>query len=204
MLTAGMMRSLDVSDITIAAWIYPTNWEHTTYPGIVVKRTTYPTLDWELYYDATSDRILFLVEGGDNPLFHSLNLNPALNQWHFLTVTKEGTNYSLYHNGVYQGSETGSSTLPTGDKLVIGALQAGGGDPFKGTIDEVRISATARSGDWIKTSYNNQNNPLTFYTVGAQQDAGPVPPVPDLPAIILFGAGLLVIVYAVARGCSRR
>ena len=29
--------------------------------------------------------------------------------------------------------------------------------------------------------------------------ASPCPPVPDLPAIILFGAGLLVIVYAVAR-----
>ena len=35
--------------------------------------------------------------------------------------------------------------------------------------------------------------------------ASPCPPVPDLPAIILFGAGLLVIVlYAVSRRCSRR
>jgi len=36
---------------------------------------------------------------------------------------------------------------------------------FEGIIDEVRISNTARSAEWIKTSYNNQSSPETFYSI---------------------------------------
>jgi methylaspartate ammonia-lyase len=36
-----------------------------------------------------------------------------------------------------------------------------------GTLDEVRVSSTARSAGWIATEYNNQSSPSTFYTVGA-------------------------------------
>ena len=41
----------------------------------------------------------------------------------------------------------------------------GSGTYFGGTIDEVRFSNTIRSGDWIKTCYNNQNDPASFYLV---------------------------------------
>jgi hypothetical protein len=34
-----------------------------------------------------------------------------------------------------------------------------------GTLDEIRISNTNRSTDWIKTSYNTQNAPASFYTL---------------------------------------
>jgi hypothetical protein len=37
-------------------------------------------------------------------------------------------------------------------------------------LDEVRVSRTARSAGWIRTEYNNQNAPATFYTVGAEQN----------------------------------
>lgn len=40
---------------------------------------------------------------------------------------------------------------------------------FDGSLDEVRISDIARSADWIKTEYNNQNSPSTFMSVGAEQ-----------------------------------
>jgi len=40
---------------------------------------------------------------------------------------------------------------------------------FIGSIDEVQISNIGRSSEWIKTSYNNQNNPSTFYSLGAQE-----------------------------------
>ena len=48
----------------------------------------------------------------------------------------------------------------------IGNLQQGAGtDYFKGIIDEVRLSSVARSPSYITASYNNQNNPSTFYTL---------------------------------------
>jgi hypothetical protein len=40
---------------------------------------------------------------------------------------------------------------------------------FNGYIDEVRVSKMARSGDWIKTEYNNQNSPSTFCKAGAEE-----------------------------------
>jgi hypothetical protein len=39
---------------------------------------------------------------------------------------------------------------------------------YIGAIDEVHISNVALSNDWIKTEYNNQNSPGTFYTIGSQ------------------------------------
>ena len=39
---------------------------------------------------------------------------------------------------------------------------------FDGKLDEVRYSNVNRSADWIATEYNNQNSPLTFYSVGAE------------------------------------
>ena len=39
---------------------------------------------------------------------------------------------------------------------------------WNGTIDEVRISSSARSADWIAAEYNNQSSPSTFYNFGAE------------------------------------
>ena len=38
---------------------------------------------------------------------------------------------------------------------------------FNGSLDEVDISNVARSADWIRTEYNNQGSPSTFYTLSS-------------------------------------
>ncbi len=53
---------------------------------------------------------------------------------------------------------------------------------YSGRIDEVRISASARSADWIKTEYNNQNSPSTFYTSVVQEVVPICDAVTDVPA----------------------
>jgi len=45
----------------------------------------------------------------------------------------------------------------------------GSGEYFGGTLDEMRISSTALSADWITTEYNNQSSTSTFYSVGSAQ-----------------------------------
>lgn len=39
---------------------------------------------------------------------------------------------------------------------------------YDGQYDEVRFAETTLSGDWIKTEYNNQNAPASFYTVSSE------------------------------------
>jgi hypothetical protein len=43
------------------------------------------------------------------------------------------------------------------------------GRTFDGFIDEVRISNTARSPEWIQAEYNNQNNPGSYITFATQE-----------------------------------
>jgi hypothetical protein len=54
---------------------------------------------------------------------------------------------------------------------VIGYHQAWN-EYYDGLLDEVRISTTVRSADWVATEYNNQSSPSTFYTVGAAVTGG--------------------------------
>ena len=79
-----------------------------------------------------------------------------------------------------------------------------------GTIDEVRISATARSRDWINTSYNNQVDATTGDRkfIKTLADETPVPegeaPVPDPSVVVLFAAGLVALVVWFGRGKRKR
>lgn len=95
--------------------------------------------------------------------------------WYEITYVATSTGYSIYVNGndVASGSyDSGLSEVPllfdSTHSIFIG--QVGYDDEwFNGAIDEVRISDIARSADWIKTEYNNQNNPSAFYSLGSEQ-----------------------------------
>jgi len=52
---------------------------------------------------------------------------------------------------------------------IIGKHPLGTSWDFNGIIDEVRVSSTARSQDWIATEYTNQNNPAGFITISTEQ-----------------------------------
>jgi hypothetical protein len=43
--------------------------------------------------------------------------------------------------------------------------------PFNGILDEMRVSLTNLSSDWIATEYTNQNSPSNFYSVSTHQSA---------------------------------
>jgi hypothetical protein len=40
---------------------------------------------------------------------------------------------------------------------------------FTGSLDEVQLSNSVRSAQWIATEYANQNSPSTFYSVGNEE-----------------------------------
>jgi len=90
--------------------------------------------------------------------------------WYHLTASWNGTVVKVYINGEYNKqynlSTYGNLITPTR----FGAANDGTTYQFKGVVDEMRISDTSRGADWIKTSYNNQNLPTSFYSLGSEED----------------------------------
>ncbi|MBN2142959.1 DUF2341 domain-containing protein [Candidatus Woesearchaeota archaeon] len=108
-------------------------------------------------------------------------LSYGIGTWYHVAVTKASTtNLTWYRNAQGAGSTTTlseSNTAPNG--VQIGGDQLG--DEFiNGTIDEVRISNTTRTQEWIATEYSNQAHPESFYTIGEEETAskGIVPTTP--------------------------
>ena len=92
---------------------------------------------------------------------------PSTGVWHYLVGTYDGSNVTVYIDGV-----AGTPVAQTGNTNAVNTnLQFGSKDganyPINGYGDEARISSIARSADWIKTEYNNQCSPSTFYAYGA-------------------------------------
>jgi len=90
--------------------------------------------------------------------------------------------FSLWVDGVQQDVATAIGDVgPHDGDDAIGARgnatryhtgnQGGEGDYFQGSIDEVRVSATALSPGWILTEYDNQRPASTMLSWGAEETA---------------------------------
>lgn len=94
--------------------------------------------------------------------------------WHHVHFVLSGSGFvgTLYIDGVQRGTHTsGSAFVPQSSLQVnIGAWNHGGN--LDGSMDEIRISNTSRSGGWATTEYNNQFAPTTFATFGTEQSVG--------------------------------
>jgi len=76
---------------------------------------------------------------------------------------------TIYVDGVARGSAAASKVAYVHGKNVLIGMN---GYPrpeyhFDGVIDEVRVSRVARSAEWIKTQFNNQNAPASFLRIGS-------------------------------------
>ena len=117
----------------------------------------------------------FSVESGNTTYATTDPTTHSLSTWYQVTGVRSGTLLSLYKNGAVVATTTlpSNTTINTpGRNMKVGDADiAGGGTNFSvnGTFDEARYSSTARSADWIKTEYNNQNSPSTFAVAGSQQ-----------------------------------
>jgi hypothetical protein len=92
--------------------------------------------------------------------------------YHFIVGQRTATTDYLYVDGVQQSATNTAGITDSGNDFRIGRRYADyDGYWLQGRIDEVRISSTDRSPDWIKTEYNSQvNYPSTFYSLSLEQN----------------------------------
>jgi len=90
-----------------------------------------------------------------------------------VTVDHVNDEAFIYVNGVEDVSNLSytQNIQNTADPVFVGS-RSGSSQFFDGLIDEVRISDVVRSSYWILTEFNNQNDPSTFHTLGAEEKLG--------------------------------
>ncbi|MDO8512468.1 MAG: DUF2341 domain-containing protein [bacterium] len=95
--------------------------------------------------------------------------------WHYIAVSVDSVAKTIRmynnNNNILDGSFSQNNQTISGIPGYISSYQTnpGGNYSFTGTLDEVRISSTARSATWIATEYNNQSSPATYQTLGSQE-----------------------------------
>jgi len=86
-------------------------------------------------------------------------------------VSRSSGSVIIAINGVMANPNANDQTTLTnfGTSAVFWIGRMNGDNPFSGVIDEVEIASTARSIEWLRTAYNNQNAPAQFYVVGPEE-----------------------------------
>ena len=97
----------------------------------------------------------------------------------YFAGTYDGSNVRSYDNGALAGGPnalTGTLTSPGISSLTLG--KAWGGSSYgsvwtDGYMDEVRLSSTARSADWLWATYQTMASNTVFNSYGTMEKPGP-------------------------------
>lgn len=134
---------------------------------------------YSMYEAKESHKIGFWLYKSDNsPVWPSAPAAPTLGEWHYHARRWNGTSgyYAIFEDKAKtSGGSTPASpqTMKTSDgEFCIGnrATNSNGTTPFRGDIDEVRISKVARSDAWINATYDTIANNATFTKYGIAKE----------------------------------
>ncbi|MFA6084904.1 LamG-like jellyroll fold domain-containing protein [Mucilaginibacter sp.] len=163
---------------TLSAWVKPTAYTLSSSGGYDYKLITnealnYTTGGYKLgLYGSTPTTVYPEVETRPNtgdPASTTRNTSTlqtavTVNGWHYVQgVYNNATGiFYTYLDGKQNFTMTGAIVSgTTGQNIYLGS-DFGAGNFLNGVLDEVRVSNTVKTADWIKAEYYNQNNPLTF------------------------------------------
>ncbi|MFX0047685.1 MAG: DUF2341 domain-containing protein, partial [Candidatus Hermodarchaeota archaeon] len=194
MISVSESTSLDsVNDEgTMSLWI---NWVNssagryqrimTTSNRFTLNPTPPPTLlqtdgfEWAVQPDGD----LFFYPYGGNSINYNLATNPFTNSnWHYIVVTLKYSSriVQIYLDGTslifsIENIPSQWSLLANLDNWIWGGNNVATSSQFEGMFDEIRVSNTERSANWILTEFNNQFNPNSFYSIGSEHLVSDLP-----------------------------
>jgi hypothetical protein len=158
------------STFTLSAWTYVNSFTTDADQKIITNQPNYTSGGYKLgYYGGSATTVKAEVEtrtGGTATLNRATTGGNIVSTgaWHYVQGVYNGTNFITYYDGVADRTSAGAAAA-AGGPLYVGSDFAST-HYFNGIIDEVRVSNVAKSADWIKAEYYNQNNYTTFTTSG--------------------------------------
>jgi len=153
-------------DFTVMAYFKPTaitGW------AVLAKDTVYNGVGWTMYVWNTGQVGGIVDDNAYTPREIKTTGTISAGEQTLLVLARDSNTLRAYLNAVPDTTFnlSGWGDIDDTDSLKIGTTW--GAHWANGLIDEVRISNTARSAGWIKTTYNNLNDVANFYSVGAEQ-----------------------------------
>lgn len=154
-------------DITLECWVK--RGAIATYGAMLSKTNGSSVYDYDFYMTsgAGNNQLRFFSDAATFPTVISTGVIADTTTWHHVAYVRTGSTYIFYIDGSQDstGSQSGSFNNNSFG-LFIGS-DATSGSTFNGSIDEVRISNSARSASYMKGTYNNQWSPSTFFSITA-------------------------------------
>ena len=174
------------NQLTIQAWIKSDDWFSQNEPRVISKAngTAEQSHVWMMsLFDGNlnENRLRFRLKTGNfdgwgtSTLYGSYpnGYLPDANEWYLVAMTYDGSQMRIIRDGLDAGNVSKSGNL----RINNWAVNIGNNPwnwnrysySWDGKIDEVRISSTARSLDWMKSEYRNQASPGTYQTIGTPE-----------------------------------
>ncbi|MFW9829709.1 MAG: DUF2341 domain-containing protein, partial [Candidatus Thorarchaeota archaeon] len=90
--------------------------------------------------------------------------------WHHWVCTYDASTKArkIYRDGINIASDTASNHFLGSGQFLLG-YDEWVSEAFDGQLDESRLLNIALSSEWVNTSYNNQNDPKSFYSIGKER-----------------------------------
>ena len=158
--------------ISITAWAkgasFPSGY------NVVFSRNVGGTSYFQLFVKSDGKLAVFSSAGSGNPTYDGTGSHTlSTGTWYHLAATYDSSAGLVgYVNAASDGTAAAAGNLTTSTAgSRIGSDSNTGGREWDGVIDELRVSNSVRSADWITTEYNNHNSPGTFLSFGAEQGA---------------------------------
>jgi len=134
---------------------------------------------YRLYIEGDGDLTFYMkVNGASRQIRRRVDGLITDDAWHHVTISYNGSR-DVAGLTVYVDSEvpttqattdtvSGSDSMQTTLIYYLGRNSGGTASWFNGLIDEVRVSGTTRSADWIEASYQTSNSPQSFYSAAQE------------------------------------
>lgn len=128
------------------------------------ERTIWSTTNQSLdaFFDSSADLIVY-KSGND-----ALGPSSTTNTTYWMGYRGNSTGHTLYLNGNFSASGTGSQEL--GNPIWVGRLIGSSTLNWDGFIDEFRVSNVSRSGQWMNLSYYSMTNRLSYFGPEVNQE----------------------------------
>ncbi|MHA2332891.1 MAG: DUF2341 domain-containing protein, partial [Candidatus Hodarchaeales archaeon] len=168
--TGQIDGSLDFDGDDYISWSSPFVQSTGTY-SFWVYGTDYTTEDCNIVASDAHQSRIYIDQGGEIRLETDLNgeefeftsSSISINTWYHIVLARTGDDIDLYLDGSWLQQVSMASASALTIDSIGGCFELS--RSWIGKIDEVRVSSTVRSADWIATGYNNQHDPDSFYSV---------------------------------------